>query len=98
MLRHLIISTLNSGMSQRELATAIGVSHGTINNIVAGVFPTRLGTLKKFEDYFQVSLSDLLGVTGYSPKVDEETASTSTPRLSEVKQIPLFTWDTMKSF
>lgn len=46
-------------MSQRALAERIGVSHGTINNILAGVRPKNLATLQTLAVYFNVSVSQL---------------------------------------
>jgi len=58
-LRNLIETQIKKGMSQRILAQRIGVSHGTINNILAGIIPTRTTTLDKFAEFFHVSVEAL---------------------------------------
>lgn len=58
-LRNLIESQIKKGVSQRILAQRIGVSHGTINNILAGIIPTRTTTLDKFAEFFHVSVEAL---------------------------------------
>lgn len=58
-LKQLVEKKLAMGLSQRELAEKIGVSHGTINNIIAGSPPKTLSTLQKFADYFHVGLHEL---------------------------------------
>ena len=60
-LKALVLKSLSSGLSQRTLADQIGVSHGTINNIVAGHPPTKLNTLTKFQRYYQLSMEQLRG-------------------------------------
>lgn len=59
-LRELVEKQLRSGISQRALAQKIGVSHGTVNNILAGIVPTSTKTLEKFAGFFRVSLESLL--------------------------------------
>ena len=58
-LKKLVEKALSSGLSQRTLADQVGVSHGTINNIIAGHLPTKLNTLEKFARHFHLSIEDL---------------------------------------
>ena len=58
-LKELVLKSLSSGLSQRALADQIGVSHGTVNNIVAGHAPTKLNTLGKFLRYYHLTMEQL---------------------------------------
>lgn len=58
-LRNLVESKIKTGMSQRQLAKNIGISHGTVNNILAGIIPTSTKTLDKLAEYFNVSVESL---------------------------------------
>lgn len=70
-LREHIEKELRSGLSQRTLAQKIGVSHGTVNNILAGIVPSSTKTLEKFSQYFHVSVDALL--PGHTMAHDSET-------------------------
>lgn len=58
-MRNLVEIKIKSGMSQRQLAQKIGISHGTVNNILAGIIPTSTKTLDKLAEYFNVSVESL---------------------------------------
>lgn len=59
-LKKLVAQTLRStGLTQRKLASKIGVSHGTISNILSGDIPRNTSTLQKFAVYFGVTIDDL---------------------------------------
>ncbi len=58
-MRNLVESKIKTGMSQRQLAKNIGISHGTVNNILAGIIPTSTKTLDKLAEYFNVSVESL---------------------------------------
>lgn len=65
-------------MTQRELATSVGVSQGTINNVLADVPPKSLGVLRKFALYFKVDVAELL----------ERGATKETQAVYKVAQLP----------
>lgn len=59
-LKRLVAQALKTTrLSQRKLADKIGVSHGTINNVMAGSFPKNIPTLQKFADYFRLTIDQL---------------------------------------
>lgn len=58
-LKTLIAKSLASGLSQRTLADQIGVSHGTINNIMADHPPTKINTLRKFSRFYRLTMEQL---------------------------------------
>ncbi|MBX3301026.1 MAG: helix-turn-helix transcriptional regulator [Nitrospira sp.] len=58
-LKDLIQKRIDSGLSQRVLAERIGVSHGTINNILAGVRPKNIAILQALAAYFNVPVGQL---------------------------------------
>ena len=60
-------------VSQRQLAEKIGVSHGTINNVMAGSLPKNIPTLQKFADYFHLTI-DQLTHDEANPRMAEESA------------------------
>ncbi|MEO7666171.1 MAG: helix-turn-helix transcriptional regulator [Dehalococcoidia bacterium] len=59
-MKELIVKSLGSGLSQRDLARRIGVSHGTINNIVDGHIPNKGNVLQLIAEYYKVSIDELL--------------------------------------
>lgn len=61
LLKTLVKKDLERGETQRGLALKVGVSLGTINNILAGQIPTRMSTVQKFSDYFGVRVDELFG-------------------------------------
>src|SRR5690348_13137110 len=59
-LKNLVTKSLESGIDRMSLAAQIGVSHGTIGNILSGRPPKKLNTLEKFAAYYKLSMEDLL--------------------------------------
>lgn len=76
-----------SGISQRDLAAKVGVSPGTINNILAGIIPTRLTTLQKFAAYLGIDVRELLPDPSFSPTTNPSSKQGSLGK--GVRQIPL---------
>lgn len=73
-LRKLVANALKTTeLSQRQLAEKIGVSHGTINNVMAGSLPKNIPTLQKFADYFHLTI-DQLTHDEANPRMAEESA------------------------
>ena len=73
-LKKLVAQTLKANrLSQRQLADRIGVSHGTINNVMAGSLPKNIPTLQKFADYFRLTI-DQLRHDEENPHMAEESA------------------------
>jgi len=88
-LKEHIEKLLLSGISQRDLAASVGVSPGTINNILAGIIPTRLTTLQKFATYFGVDVREFLPNSAVRATAHSNLAE-GIP-VSHVQQIPLLT-------
>lgn len=59
-IKSLIEKAIRTGKTQRQLAAEIGVSQGTINNVLAGIPPKSLGLIKKFAIYFDIDFTELL--------------------------------------
>lgn len=57
-LRELIERSLSSGETQRSLAQKVGVSPGTINNIMMGM-RVSLSTLVQFASFYNISVDEL---------------------------------------
>lgn len=63
-IRKLIKEELDAGVSQRDLAWKIGVSHPTIQNILYDPDKKfKVETFRLIADYFKIQLSDLLSGT-----------------------------------
>lgn len=96
-LRELVRSKLNEGLTQRELAARVGVSQGTINNILAGIYPQKLQVLERFAQYFGIEVSKILSTSHrQNPAVNEAIPvykkTTSQPPTSPSKKIPILTY------
>lgn len=76
-MRNLVEKQIKQGLSQRALAQRIGVSHGTVNNILAGIIPSSTKTLDKFAEFFKVSVESLRHDGG--SHVRETPAAYATP-------------------
>lgn len=64
-------------MSQREFAAKVGVSHGTINNILAGIQPKKITTLERLAKYLHVRVDQLYGQPSDAQAIAEDTPSYS---------------------
>lgn len=89
-LKELVDKSLASGTSQRDLAARIGVSHGTINNIVAGHIPNKLTILERFSSFYKTAIEDLRPRT-MLPKPSASSALSEGKELPRHKLIPLLT-------
>ncbi len=91
-IQQLVKRSIVSGMRQRELATKIGVSQGTINNILAGLIPSRIPTLAKFSHFYGLTTSELLvpRATRLRSRERQTAARRKIGPASEVVKIPIF--------
>jgi len=85
-LTELVQQSVDSGITQRELAQHIGVSQSTINNILAGTQPKRLDVLSNFAQYYQVDLSDIW------PQAPTKKTDHNQPTASQIKKVPILTY------
>ncbi len=65
-LKQLVKEALRKGMGRRKLANAVGVSHGTIGNILNDDLPKKVNTLQRFAEYFHTPVSSFSDVQGHS--------------------------------
>lgn len=95
-LRELVRTKLNEGLTQRELAARVGVSQGTINNILADVYPQKLQVLERFAQFFGIDLSKILSTQHRQfPTVNETVPvykRTSSQPTSTSKKVPILTY------
>lgn len=92
-LKGLIYRELGEGLTENELATAIGVSRQTIENILADKFPKDITLWKNFAKYFRLDVEFLLTGESISPatlvKLSEADHRSST---IEMRKVPLLSW------
>ena len=92
-LKGLIHRELGEGLTEEELAAAIGVSRETIDNILSDKTPKDIALWKKFSTYFRMDVDFLR--TGELPfpsthvKLSEDDHHSST---IEVRKVPLLSW------
>lgn len=95
-LRELVRSKLEEGLTQRELAAQVGVSQGTINNILAGIYPQKLQVLERFAGFFRIEVATILGAqSDHAPRVNEESPvyrKRPTPSAVRSKRVPLLSY------
>lgn len=95
-LKGLIHRELGEGITEKELASAIGVSLRTLDNILADKFPEDPATWEKFAKYFRMDVELLR--TGESThvvtilKLSDRTLQSAAGR---IRRIPLLTWHQM---
>jgi SOS-response transcriptional repressor LexA len=92
-LKSLIYRELGEGLTENELATAIGVSRQTIENILADKLPKDIILWKNFAKYFRLDVEFLLTGESLSPatlvKLPEADHRSST---IEMRKVPLLSW------
>ena len=95
-LKGLIHRELGEGMTEKELASAIGVSLRTLENILADKFPEDPARWEKFVRYFRMDM-DLLrtGESAHSRTMLDLPGSTDHSAAGHIRRIPLLTWHPM---
>ncbi len=92
-LKGLIHRELGEGLTENELATAIGVSRQTIENILADKFPKDIALWKNFAKYFRLDVEFLPTGESLSPttlvKLSEGDHRSSN---IEMRKVPLLSW------
>lgn len=94
--KSLLLWELDEGMTEKELASTIGVPLQTINNILAGQFPKDSATWGKFARYFRVDV-DLLRTGGSTHSITMIVLSDRTLQSAagRIRRIPLLDWREM---
>lgn len=95
-LRELVKTKLKEGLTQRELAARVGVSQGTINNILAGIYPQKVQVLERFAHFFDIDVSKILSAQYHQfPTVNEgfPTYQKTNSQPTALKKIPILTYE-----
>ena len=93
-LKGLIHRELGEGMTEKELASAIGVSLQTLKNILANKFPEDPARWEKFARYFRMDMEFLrTGGPPYPEGLFELTENTHPSPLGQMRKVPLLRWD-----
>lgn len=89
----LILWELDEGMTEKELASVIGVPLQTIKNILADTFPKDSATWRKFARYFRMEV-DVLRTGGSTHSITMVALSDRTLRspAGRIRKIPLLDW------
>jgi SOS-response transcriptional repressor LexA len=93
-LKGLIHRELGEGLTEEELASAVGVSVRTIVNILADKLPQDPAIWETFARYFRMD-ADFLRTGGppYPAGLFELTGSTHHSPAGEMRKVPLLKWD-----
>ena len=93
-LKDLIHRELGEGLTEEELASAVGVSVRTIVNILADKLPQDPAIWETFARYFRMD-ADFLRTGGppYPEGLFELTGSTHHSPVGEMRKVPLLKWD-----
>jgi SOS-response transcriptional repressor LexA len=93
-LKSLIHRELGEGLTEEELASAVGVSVRTIVNILADELPEDSAIWEQFARYFRIH-ADFLRSGGHphSEGLFELTGNTHHSPLGQMRKVPLLRWD-----
>lgn len=93
-LKGLVHRELDEGLTEKELASAVGVSVRTIENILVDQLPEDPAMWEKFARYFRIH-ADFLRTGGppHSDGLFELTESTHHSSVGQMRKVPLLRWD-----
>jgi SOS-response transcriptional repressor LexA len=93
-LKGLVHRELGEGVSEEELASAVGVSARTIADILADELPQEPALWERFSQYFHIH-ADLLRSGGppYSEGLFQLSEHTELSPLGQMRKVPLLRWD-----
>jgi SOS-response transcriptional repressor LexA len=92
-LKSLLHRELGEGLTEKELASAVGVSAKTITNILADKLPQDPAIWEKFARYFRMDIDFLrTGESAQSRKVFELTGTTHQAPAGHIQKVPLLNW------
>jgi SOS-response transcriptional repressor LexA len=93
-LKSLVHRELGEGLTEEELASAVGISVRTIANILADELPQDPAIWEHFARYFRMDVEFLrTGVLPHSDTVFERTRSTNHSPVGQTRKVPLLRWD-----
>lgn len=92
-LKRLIYRELGEGLTEKDLALAVGVAPRTIVNILADRVPKDPAIWKKFAKYFRMD-ADFLR-TGRVLSITEPSDKKGAAIAVQMRRVPLLTWDHM---
>ena len=92
-LKGLVHRELGEGLTEEELASAVGISVRTIANILADELPQDPAIWEQFARYFRMD-ADFLRTGGppYSEGLFELTGSTHPSAVGQMRKVPLLKW------
>jgi SOS-response transcriptional repressor LexA len=89
----LLLRELAEGMTEKELALAIGVSQGTLEHILAGTFPEDPATWEQLASYFRMNVDVLrTGGSTHSITILNLSDHAQQSAVGLVRKIPLLDW------
>lgn len=93
-LKSLVHRELGEGLTEKELASSVGVSVRTITKILADKLPDDPVIWGKFASYFHMN-ADFLRTGGFaqSETVFEVPSSTCHSQVGHIQKVPLVNWD-----
>ncbi|HEU4685989.1 MAG TPA: LexA family transcriptional regulator [Nitrospira sp.] len=92
-LKGLVHRELGEGMTEKELAEAVGVPLRTLTNILAGRNPRDRAVWDKFARYFRMDVDFLrTGDPAHARRMVELPGNTRHSAAGEIRQIPLLQW------
>jgi hypothetical protein len=93
-LKGLIQREIGEGVTEEELASAVGVSVHTIANILADELPQDQAIWETFARHFRMDVDSLrAGGQPYPEGLFELTESTHDSPIGEMRKVPLLKWD-----
>ncbi len=95
-LKGLMHRELGEGMTEKELAAAIGVSLRTLSNILIGKDPKDPAVWKQFARYFRMDVDFLrTGELAHAEMTVKLPMSAAPSAAGDIRKIPLLTWQQM---
>lgn len=79
---------IKRGLSQTQLADAMGLKRSAIGNYELGLREPDIDTIEAFADFFDVSVSDLIGRDVYTPSSSKMPLNPSALRIPVLGSIP----------
>jgi SOS-response transcriptional repressor LexA len=93
-LKNLILRELSEGMSEKELASAVGVPQRTLVNILAGKDPKDRAIWKQFARYFRMEVDFLrAGESAVARRAVTISGEASHSAAGQMRKVPLLDWN-----